>query len=972
MLSRSFLSFSSTFFKRSIVSLQDSFLNGISSNYIEQIYGKWLINPKSVHESWNKYFTSLTSGVGFPLVPSVDQIKFSTQFPVSKINEQDISEAIRISQMIKTFQLRGHLLCELDPLGLPKIRPVPTNDLDYKYYGFTESDLEREFNISIADPSLSKLYKPVWKLSELIGHLKKLYCGHVGIEMAHINSKPELDWILQKQNEMYQTNLPKEKLEVLYNALQETCELEKFFVNRFPTVKRFSITGEEGLAPTMEFIIRKGIENGIERVIIGMPHRGRISVLKVIMHKDITQLMADFQNIKPIKNQPEYVLSGDVKYHLGITHERKDKASNKNVLITLMPNPSHLEAVVPLATGRTRAAIDHLKDCDPSKIMCILVHGDAAFSGQGIVYETINMAELDNYKIGGTVHIVVNNQVGFTTNPQDSRSSHYCTDIAKVSGAPILHVNSEDPEAIIRSAEFASEFRQKFLKDVIIDLVGWRIYGHNENDEPRFTQVLMYKKIDEMIKNPFYNRITKKFIDTGVINSQKINDEQKKLQNEFVQALERCKSLVPDWREWVPLIYEQTSLPFAINQMTGVIKPKLLEINEKLNIIPESANVHRLAKKNYEERYNSIRQGKNIAWATAEALAWATLLDEGVNVRISGQDVQRGTFTHRHAYLHNQTTQVPYVPLNNISKSQGKFLAANSNLSEYAVLGYELGYSYFSNNNLVIWEAQFGDFANGGQIAIDNCVVSGEAKWGVPTGIILLLPHGYDGQGAEHSSARIERFLQLSDDNMNVCHTTHNLIKQNNIQCINCTSPANYFHAIRRQIRRDFRKPLMVFASKALYRHKLAVSDLSEFTETSSFRSVITEPNQNIFSNPNEVTKLIFCSGQVYFDLFAKREETKRSDIAIVRVEQLAPYPGREITKEIDYYPNARVFWCQEEHLNMGAYSFMKPRMDFSLKPSKRILNYIGRGPSASTASGFHTVHDNEKEEFLHEAIVLK
>lgn len=688
-------------------------------------------------------------------------------------------------------------------------------ELDFKSYGFTEADLQREFTINMANPQGMFAKQKKWKLGELLLKLKQVYSSAIGMERVHIADTEASNWLVNKMEaEPNKEELLKSK-KIFFEGLQYSSLFEEFLSLKYTTTKRFSASGSDTAIPCLKLIIEQAIAQGVDKVIIGMAHRGRINVMAYILHKQIAHILAGFVGTVPHGSELEWGNSGDVKYHLGCMY-KYTTPEGKTVEIQLMPNASHLESVDPVTAGRVRAEQDLTGDVERKKVLGIAIHGDAAFSGQGIVYETLQFADLAGYNSGGTIHIVINNQIGFTTVPRDSRTGSYCTEIAKSIMAPIVHVNSENPEAIIKASEMAAQYRQQFAKDFVIDLIGYRLYGHNEMDQPMFTQPIMYKKIQSMKR--VYDKVVEKFLAEGVYSKPEIETLASGVKKGFEEAFANAKTFKFKWEEWRPKVSHRYPLPFEGLKNTGVKIDELKKLNEKINVIPKDYSAHPLVRKVYEARYKTVKDGVGLDWATGEALAWATLLNEGHNIRISGQDVQRGTFSHRHSYCHNQDKDEVYVPLKNISQKQGQFNASNSSLSELAVLGFEIGYQYADPNALVMWEGQFGDFANGAQIMIDQYIASGEAKWGVQCGIVLLLPHGYDGQGSEHSSARLERYLQLCDDDPYSCRLPGHLNRETNWQIINCTTPANYFHALRRQLRRNYRKPLVVMSPKRLLR----------------------------------------------------------------------------------------------------------------------------------------------------------
>ncbi|MDR3737320.1 MAG: 2-oxoglutarate dehydrogenase E1 component [Acidobacteriaceae bacterium] len=689
-------------------------------------------------------------------------------------------------------------------------------DLDYKYYGFTDADLEREFIVGTkGQPGLLGL-KEKWKLRDLLDELKRVYCKKITLERSHITNESQSSWLVNKMESDVDAESLKKDKQVFFDELQWTSLFEEFLHRKYTTTKRFSASGTDTMLPCIQLIIKRALELGVDKVIIGMPHRGRINVMARVLKKSLEIILAGFQGGVPHADENAWGNSGDVKYHLGCMYDYTDPATGRKIEIQLMPNPSHLESVDPVTAGRIRAEQDYIGDKSRKKVLGILLHGDAAFTGQGVVYESLQFADLGGYKCGGIIHIVVNNQIGFTTVPHDSRTGAYCTEIGKTVGAPILHVNSEDPEAVIKASKIATEYRQEFSNDVVIDLIGYRLYGHNEMEQPMFTQPIMYRKIQSMI--PIYNRLMDKLVKDGFLKKPEVDKKAEDINKSLESAFAKAKNLKFDWEEWRPKVSNRLPLPFEGLKNTGVDISKLRAISEKLNTLPNDLAAHPLVRKVYDQRRKAVKDGVGIDWATAEALAWATLIEEGHNVRLSGQDVQRGTFSQRHAYVHSQEQDRLYIPLRHISEKQGKFSAYNSALSELGVLGFEIGYQYADPNALVMWEGQFGDFANGAQLMIDGYIAAGEAKWGVQSGITLLLPHGYDGQGAEHSSCRLERYLQLADDDPYSCRLTGHLNRDTNWQVVNCTTPANYFHVLRRQLRRDYRKPLIVATSKRLLR----------------------------------------------------------------------------------------------------------------------------------------------------------
>ena len=882
------------------------------------MYESWRKDPQSVHSSWDQYFRK--SGEGILVQP--------VQSTVGA--EREISDHLRIMQLINAYQLKGHEIANLDPLkldvefnqhGRPR-KNAPPPDLDYKYYGFTEADLDKEYPVRVPNPKGLIATKDKWKLRDLIAELKKTYCDTITLERAHITKADESDWLVNKMEAKLESQVLNEGKKVFFDELQWTSLFEEFLAKKYTTTKRFSASGSDALLPCLRLIINRAVELGVDKIIVGMPHRGRINAMIRLVHKELDQILAGFHGAVPIVDENAWGTAGDVKYHLGSIYEYTDK-SGKKIEIQLMPNPSHLESIDPVTMGRVRAEQDYIGDKEGKKVLGVLIHGDAAFAGQGVVYETMQFLNLNGYKCGGTIHVVVNNQIGFTTVPRDSRSGYYCTEIAKTVGAPVFHLNSEDPEAVIKASRLAAEYRQEFAKDVVIDLYGYRLYGHNEMEQPMFTQPTMYRKIQSMVG--IYHRLTDKFVKEGFLKKEDVEKKANEIKKELEEGFVKAKDVKFTWDEWKPKITNR--VPLETSKTTGIDLSRLRKISDVINTIPNDFPAHPLVRKVYEQRKKNIAEGKNFDWATGEALAWAGLLEEGHNIRISGQDVQRGTFSHRHSYVHSQEDQRVYIPLRHISPSQGDYSAHNSSLSELGVLGFEIGYEYANPNSLVMWEGQFGDFANGAQVMIDTYISSGEVKWGIQSGLVLLLPHGFDGQGSEHSSARLERFLQMTDDDPHTLRSGESLIKNCNWQVVNCSTPGNYFHALRRQLKRDYRKPLIVMSPKRLLRLREAVSNIEEFGPDKMFRNVIPEVEPDIAS-PEKVEKLILCSGQVYYDLAKARSTLKKNKYSIIRLEQIAPFPGLEIQEIFKKHPNAKVVWCQEEHFNAGGWDFVRPRAD--------------------------------------------
>lgn len=933
-----------------------SYLFGSNAVFIEELYNQYISNPSSVDQEWQDYFKALNdspadvskSVTGAPWMPYPKRVigafekqpanqKGEKKAPVAATSEVDLGNAIKAANLINAYRTYGHTDVELDPLGIRK--PAYHVELDHKTHGFTDEDLDKVINLGGAFGATEA------PLRDIIYNLKCIYSSRVAAEFMHIESAEERQWIQRKLEATAGT--VSITTEEKHQALQDIMEAEMFenyLHTKFPGTKRFSVEGLENAINTMEVIVKNSAEFGVNEVIIGMAHRGRLNTLTKVMGKPYHAMLSEFKGELAF---PESLgIPGDVKYHLG-TSSDKMIGSNK-VHLSLTPNPSHLEVVNPVVLGKVRAKQDLAKDADRSKVLGILLHGDAAFAGQGTVMETLSLSQLKGYHTGGTVHIVTNNQIGFTTNPEDSRSTSYCTDIAKFIGALIFHVNGDDAEAVVYVSKIAAEYRAKFKKDVVIDVVGYRKYGHNEGDEPFFTQPVMYSIIKNK-KNPA-DTYAEKLIADGAITQETYSLMQQKFKQFLDAEFEVSKTYKPSKADWLEGNWSSFKRAEIDRQEveTGVKAKSLKELGAKLCEFPKDFSINSKIARQLEAKKEMISSGQNLDWAAGEGLAFATLLNEGFKVRITGQDVKRGTFSHRHAVLFDQNNQSEFAPLNNLSNDQKTFLDIhNSNLSEFGVLGFEYGYSFTDPKTLTIWEAQFGDFANGAQVIIDQYIASGEAKWLRMSGLVMLLPHGYEGQGPEHSSARLERFLQLC--------------AKDNIQVANCTTPASLFHILRRQLHRDFRKPLVIMSPKSLLRHKLAISDLSEMAEGTAFKPIIPETDKLVADS--KVKRVIVCSGKVYYDLYEKREELKRNDIALLRMEQIYPFPAVQLGMELAKYTNADVAWCQEEHENAGAAFFTLPRIEQVLAAIKHKCAkplYIGRDRSASPAVGYMKLHTIE------------
>ena len=895
-----------------------SFFGNINGEFVDELYQRYQTNKNTLEPSWRKFFDGYEFGL--TSYSSEDEIPLN------------IKKEFMVIDLINAYRIRGHLFTKTNPVR-ERRKYSPT--LALVNYGLEEADLVTVFQAG------EKIDIGPSSLNDIIKHLEATYCESIGIEYQYIRRPERVEWIRKnielKNRPILSTNTKKHIL----HKLNQSNVFEQFLQKKFVGQKRFSIEGGEALIPALDTLIEKGANLGVEEYVMGMAHRGRLNVLANIFNKTYQAIFSEFEGKE---YDEDSLFDGDVKYHLGITSEVKTD-SGKNVKITLAPNPSHLEAVDPVVQGIARSKIDFQLGGDSSKILPILIHGDAAIAGQGIVYELIQMAQLDGYKTGGTLHIVVNNQVGFTTNYLDARSSTYCTDVAKTTLCPVFHVNGDDVEAVVQTMEIAIRYRQEFSRDVFIDLLCYRKYGHNEGDEPKFTQPKLYKLI---AKHPNPREIyLKRLIDEKVISVQEGKDMEKAfddmLQDRLDEAKQIEKAKITNFLEDVWKDFRKSNeKDFRKSIDTGVPKDKLLQLGHQLNKLPDGRNYFRKIVKLFDDRLKMIEEDR-LDWAMGELLAYATLLDEGFSVRISGQDVERGTFSHRHAVIKTEDTEEEVIPLNNLSADQGKFQIYNSLLSEYAVLGFDYGYAFNTPKGLTIWEAQFGDFFNGAQIIIDQFISAAEDKWGTPNGLVMLLPHGYEGMGSEHSSARMERFLQLC--------------AEQNIQVANCTNPGNYFHLLRRQMKRPFRKPLIVFTPKKLLRYHRAVSKIEDLSK-GCFKEVIDDA----LAKPKAIDTVVLCSGKFYYDLIEKYETMSASNIAFVRLEQLYPFPKTQLSEIVKKYgEDCNYIWAQEEPENMGAWSFIIRKWQFTP------ISCCSRHASGSPASGSPKVH-----EIRHSAVINK
>jgi len=973
---------------------QTSFLQGTNAAYIEEMQAQYEQNPGSVSDGWRLFFQNLNEQTenGYVDKPSWGRSLDSLQSDANRHVvapltgdyaglERHISQeiqkrahgqgfemsmaaslratqdSIRALMLIRAYRAIGHLAADLDPLGLSQ--RTTHNELQPETYGFTEADLDRPIFIDYV------LGLETASIRQILRILQRTYCRHIGVEFTHISTPAQKSWIQQRiEGEEKDVSFTVEGKKAILNKLIEAEAFEKFSDVKYTGTKRFGLDGAEAMVPALEQIIKRGGQLGLRDIVLGMAHRGRLNVLANVMGKPHRAIFNEFKggSFKP----DDVEGSGDVKYHLGASSDRT--FDGNNVHLSLTANPSHLEIVDPVVLGKVRAKQDQLSDVERHRVLPLLIHGDAAFAGQGVVAECFGLSGLKGHRTGGSIHFVINNQIGFTTNPRYSRSSPYCTDVAKMIEAPIFHVNGDDPEAVVHVAKIATEFRQKFGKPVVIDMFCYRRFGHNESDEPAFTQPLMYKAIKT---HPTATSLySKQLVDEGVMSEGDVDQMKDAFRSHLDAEFENSDSYKPNKADW--LDGRWSGIGFAEDEArrgrTGVEIDTLKEIGERLTMVPGDFNAHRTVKRLLDRRRDMIESGEGIDWAMAEHLAFATLMAQQFPVRLSGQDVERGTFSQRHAVLIDQETERRYTPLSNISPDQAGFEVINSMLSEEAVLGFEYGYSLAEPNCLTLWEAQFGDFANGAQVIFDQFLSSGERKWLRMSGLVCLLPHGYEGQGPEHSSARLERFLQLS--------------AEDNWQVANCSTPSNYFHILRRQLCRKFRKPLILMTPKSLLRHKRVVSSLTELGPDTTFHRILWDdadrskhPDSQeavTLAPDDQIKRVVLCSGKVYYDLVDAREKAGHDGVYLLRVEQLYPFPARSLIGELDRFPNAEIVWCQEEPRNMGAWQFIEPNLRWVMEHVGREglhPRYAGRAASASTATGQASRHQQEQQTLVSEAL---
>ena len=973
-----------------------SFLYGGNAAYVEQLYDDYQRDPASVDPEWRDFFSGLNDerssveksahGPGWKrtnwpiaangeLVSALDgnwpatekligdKLKAKAAEKIStkglEVSTADLQRATRDSvralMMIRAYRMRGHLHANLDPLGLEP--PKDHEELHPSTYGFAEADYDRKIFI---DNVLGLEYASI---NEMLPILRRTYCDTIGFEFMHISDPAEKAWMQARiEGPGKEITFTREGKRAILNKLVEAEGFEKFIDVKYTGTKRFGLDGGEAMVPALEQIIKRGGALGVEEIVFGMAHRGRLNVLSQVMAKPHRAIFHEFKGGSFTPDDVEG--SGDVKYHLGASSDRD--FDNNKVHLSLTANPSHLEIVDPVVLGKVRAKQDQLNDVvERTKVLPLLIHGDAAFAGQGVIPECFGLSGLKGHRTGGSIHFIINNQIGFTTYPRYSRSSPYPSDVAKMIEAPIIHVNGDDPEAVVYAAKIAIEFRQKFHKPVVIDMFCYRRFGHNEGDEPGFTQPLMYKKI--RAHKSTLEIYTGKLVTEGVVTDGEVEkikaDWRQRLEAEH-EAGQAYKPNKADWLDgrWAGMKPATDGGEDDRRGRTGVELAKIKELGLRLSSVPDGFNAHRTIQRLLDNRRKMIETGEGIDWALGEALAFASLVDEGHPVRLSGQDSERGTFSQRHSVLIDQETEARYVPLNNIRDGQARYEVINSMLSEEAVLGFEYGYSLAEPNALVLWEAQFGDFANGAQVVFDQFVSSGERKWLRMSGLVCLLPHGYEGQGPEHSSARLERYLQLcAEDNMQVA---------------NCSTPANYFHILRRQLKRDIRKPLILMTPKSLLRHKRAVSSLDELQLGTSFHRLLWDDAEHgrsetvKLAKDDKIRRVVLCSGKVYYDLFEEREKRGIEDVYLLRVEQLYPFPLKALVSALSRFKKADVIWCQEEPKNMGAWTFVEPYLEWVLAQTGSKVKrprYAGRPASAATATGLMSKHLAQLKAFLDE-----
>ena len=942
------------------VFLHTSFLQGANATYLAELHAQYEQDPASLDPAWRSFFASLDDNKADVLAAARGPswvasngraLLLPALAPGADAELAAARDTLAARMLIRNYRTRGHLAAKLDPLELVTRREHP--ELKPKTYGFTKADYDRPIFIGGA------FGLEFATLREILGILKHTYCSHIGVEYMHISDPEQRAWI-QERIEGREIEFTARGKTAILKKLIEAETFERFLDVKYTGTKRFGLDGAESMVPALEQIIKRGGQLGLGEIVIGMPHRGRLNVLANVMAKPYRAIFNEFKGGSAHPDEVEG--SGDVKYHLGASSDRE--FDQNRVHLSLTANPSHLEIVDPVVLGKVRAKQDQRKDDERKSVLPLLLHGDAAFAGQGVVAECLGLSGLRGHRTGGSLHFIVNNQIGFTTAPRFSRSSPYPSDVAKMIDAPIFHVNGDDAEAVVNVAKIAIEYRQRFSKPVVIDMFCYRRHGHNEADEPAFTQPLMYARIRE---HPSVVQVySQRLVDEGLLTRAEVDGMQAGFRDYLEEEFAASDAYRPNRADWLDGKWSGIGHADegARRGVTGVDLDVLREVGRKITTFPKSFTPHKTIARIMAARRKMIDDGQGIDWATAETLAFGTLLVEGFPVRLSGQDSERGTFSQRHAVLMDQVNEKKYTPLKHIAKGQARFEVINSMLSEEAVLGFEYGYSLAEPNALVLWEAQFGDFANGAQVVVDQFISSGERKWLRMSGLVLLLPHGYEGQGPEHSSARLERYLQLC--------------AEDNWQIANCTTPANYFHILRRQLHRQFRKPLVLMTPKSLLRHKRAVSNLEQLGPGTSFHRLLWDdaqflPDQAIKLVPDDqIRRVVLCSGKVYYDLYDERERRGANDVYLLRVEQLYPFPARALIQELGRFKDAEMVWCQEEPRNMGAWSFIEPNLEWVLdhigaKHSRP--RYAGRPRSAATATGLMSKHTRELKAFLDEAL---
>lgn len=1012
----------------------DAAASGPNALYLESIYAQWKLDSTKLDPRWDAYFRSLEAGTaaGTPpasgdalrkaatsarletsaLAASLPKKVAEGRHTTTRVSAEQSGgyavDPLALKYLIRAYQVRGHEAAKLDPLGQNQWRQGrQLAELNPKFYGFSEADLSKK--VSAGDmmwrgstggnegflSSMSSLGGEDMTLGDIVEVIRNTYCGTLGIEYMHILDRKRCNWIRQRIECPSFLQSDREKLLQIYERLCHADGFERFLGDKFKTTKRFGIDGGEAVIPGLQALVDRGVELGVDEFVFGMAHRGRLNVLVNVLGKPMPKMIAEFMGtaydvdakLEELKAS-DWSSAGDVKYHLGTCHTRQ--FAEGPVTLTLEANPSHLETVGPVTLGRTRAKQYYLGD-EPEtrrRVMPILLHGDAAFSGQGVVYESMQLAKVDDFNVGGTIHVIVNNQVGFTTDPKHSRSTLYCSDLGKAFDIPIFHCNGDDPVAVVRAFEIAAEWRQEWGEDVILDVICYRRFGHNESDNPDFTQPLLYNAIKKHRRSE--ELMASRLAEEHHATPLELEAIKKKVWQIYEADLEAAQNYKPSSSsDWLATKWEGLRKPNEVAQFkpTGVDIELLRKIGPRLCEVPPNFKLHPALKRILKAKLDRVEAGNGLDWGTAEALAFGSLLLEGNHVRITGQDVQRGTFSHRHCVVHDQETNDEYCFLNSLNLGpQENLVARNSILSEYAVLGYELGYSYENPNALIIWEAQFGDFVNTAQVMIDQFISAGEHKWLQQSALTMLLPHGYDGQGAEHSSCRLERFLQMSDDDEDDVPDYAEAgdgkqIQRANWQVMNLSTPANYFHALRQQLHRDFRKPLVIASPKALLRHKACVSTYEDMGPDSKFLRLIPERDEAIRNNPDQVKRLIFCTGKIYYELVAERERLGLNDVAIVTVEMIAPFPFDKVRDEMKYYSKVdtgdgihpgNIIWCQEEPKNMGAWAYVRPRMVCVSREALNVdlvVRYVGRRASAAPATGLGKLHNYEQQAVIAEAL---